>query len=183
MVSIERTAYPRFYNQPSERELQAYYAITDIERNFVLHTANGNSGRLTLLVMLKTRQQLGYFPNLTDIPKVLTTYLTQIFKLPKDTTLNEVEQFKKTWVRYRLAIRSFLNCCLYADTGAELVKKVMITAASTMSDPADLINVAVQELIKNNIELPAFSTLDRLAGHCRQKIHNEIFSRTGDGVA
>ena len=40
MVSLERTAYPRFHNQLSERELQVYYAITDIERNFVLHTAN-----------------------------------------------------------------------------------------------------------------------------------------------
>ena len=44
-----------------------------------------------------------------------------------------------------------------------------------MSDPADLINVAVEELIKANIELPAFSTLDRLVGHERQEVHETLY--------
>ena len=31
-----------------------------------------------------------------------------------------------------------------------------------MSDPADLLNVAIEHLIAQRFELPAFSTLDRL---------------------
>jgi hypothetical protein len=34
-------------------------------------------------------------------------------------------------------------------------------AAYTMSDPADLINLAVEHLIQQRFELPAFSTLER----------------------
>jgi hypothetical protein len=40
-------------------------------------------------------------------------------------------------------------------------------AAEVMEHPADLINVAIEELVKERHELPAFSTLDRLVGHVR----------------
>jgi hypothetical protein len=36
-----------------------------------------------------------------------------------------------------------------------------------MDNPADLINAAIDELIKQRYELPAFSTLDRLVGRVR----------------
>ena len=55
------------------------------------------------------------------------------------------------------------------------MKKVITSAAYTMSDPADLINVAIEELVKENIELPAFSTLDRLTNHLRTQVHNTIY--------
>jgi len=41
-----------------------------------------------------------------------------------------------------------------------------------MEHPADLINVAVEELVKERYELPAFSTLDRLVGHIRTIVNN-----------
>lgn len=43
-----------------------------------------------------------------------------------------------------------------------------------MSDPADLINLSIEVLGKASIELPAFSTLDRLANHLRTKVHTTI---------
>ena len=39
-------------------------------------------------------------------------------------------------------------------------------AAYTMSDPADLINVAIEHLIQQRFELPAFQTLDRWSVMC-----------------
>lgn len=44
-----------------------------------------------------------------------------------------------------------------------------------MSDPADLINVAVETLTQQGIELPAFSTLDRLVSHLRQQVHEQLY--------
>jgi Domain of unknown function (DUF4158) len=55
-------------------------------------------------------------------------------------------------------------------------------AAETMSDPADLINVAVAELSKAGIELPAYSTLDRLVGTLRQQVHAELYVRATRGL-
>jgi uncharacterized protein DUF4158 len=46
-----------------------------------------------------------------------------------------------------------------------------------MSDPADLINVAVEHLIQQRFELPAFSTLDRLVMHVRHGVHQDLYAR------
>lgn len=54
-------------------------------------------------------------------------------------------------------------------------------AALTMDDPADLINVAVEELVKERFELPAFSALDRLARHVRHEVNARLFGRI-DGL-
>ena len=40
-------------------------------------------------------------------------------------------------------------------------------AAAVKDNPADLINIALEELIRRRFELPAFSTLDRMADDIR----------------
>jgi hypothetical protein len=44
-----------------------------------------------------------------------------------------------------------------------------------IDDPADLINVAIETLVKENCELPAFSTLDLLVRRLRRLAHHRIF--------
>ena len=44
-----------------------------------------------------------------------------------------------------------------------------------MDNPADLINAAIDELVKQRYELPAFSTLDRLVGRVRALVYGRIF--------
>ena len=48
-------------------------------------------------------------------------------------------------------------------------------AAHVMDHPADLINVAIEELVRQRFELPAFSTLDTLATHVRAVVHRRLF--------
>jgi hypothetical protein len=50
-------------------------------------------------------------------------------------------------------------------------------AAETMSDPADLLNRAVEALQVAAIDLPAFSTLDRLVNRVRAEVHARIYDR------
>lgn len=40
-----------------------------------------------------------------------------------------------------------------------------------------LINVAIEELVRQRYELPAFSTLDRLACHIRSIVNTRLFRR------
>jgi hypothetical protein len=47
-------------------------------------------------------------------------------------------------------------------------------AALPMRDPADLIKVAIEHLMQQRGELPAFSTLDRLMGHLRHRGHQTL---------
>lgn len=64
----------------------------------------------------------------------------------------------------------------------KLVAGVLATAAEVKDHSADLINVAIEALIKERYELPAFSTLDRLAGNIRSIINIRLFHRVSDGL-
>ncbi len=175
MASIERTAYPRFGKRLSVSELEMHYALTDEEARLARLETNGDSPRLTFLTMLKMRQHLGYFPALREVQEQIVTFLADAFGLPKTTLLLNVDIKKKTLFRYRKVIRSHLGCTVYIEDGDHLIEPVIRTAALTMSDPADLINVAIDTLVKANVELPAYSTLDRFVGHVRQQVHESLY--------
>jgi hypothetical protein len=175
MASVDRTAYPHLRPLLSAEELQAGYELTEPEQHFIRQNANGNRQRLTLTVLLKTRQQLGYFPALGDVPDQLIDHLAQPWGFESPMNLLDETRLKPTLHRYRTAIRSFLGSQPYTPEGQEQIEQAVRTAAITMSDPADLINVAVETLTQHGIDLPAFSTLDRLVGHLRQQVHEQLF--------
>ncbi|MES0139624.1 hypothetical protein NKJ88_32625 [Mesorhizobium sp. M0016] len=76
----------------------------------------------------------------------------------------------------------------YSETAEQLVSVTVLAAAETMSDPADLINRGIEALGKASIDLPAFSTLDRLVNHLRTQVHTRMYDQvavrlTADVVA
>jgi hypothetical protein len=180
MASIDRTAYPRFQSSLTANELQALYRPSDEELRFVAEHARGDAGQLTLLALLKCHQHLGYTPSLTDVPSQIRTYLSQQLHLPADTAL-DVEA-EKTLYRYRQLIRAYLGISSYSLGGAETAESLVQQAAYTMSDPADLINVAIEHLVERRFELPAFSTLDRLVGRIRYQVHGHLYDQITRGL-
>jgi TnpA family transposase len=182
MASIERTAYPRFGKRMSAEELRARYELSDAEHDFVSATANGGRQRLTLAALLKIRQQLGYFPDLKEVPGQIVQYLTGQLGFADRTQLLNETHLRTTLHRYRTAVRDFLGSKAYGPDARQALEQMIRKAAETMSDPADLINVAVAELSKAGIELPAYSTLDRLVGTLRQQVHAELYVRATRGL-
>ena len=53
----------------------------------------------------------------------------------------------------------------------------MSDAATVMDNPADLINVAIESLVKERYELPAYSSLDRLARRVRTLANQRLFAQ------
>ncbi len=177
MASIERTAYPRLHSRLNEEERNTRYKLRGGEQDFVRDNARGSEQRLTLALMLKTFRHLGYFPELSEIPDQLRGFVCQQMEFPPDTPLLDGAQRKATLSRYRQSIRERLGSTVYGEGGAKRLRCVIETAAQTMSDPADLINVAVEDLVKVNIELPAFSTLDRLVAKVRTQVHKALYAQ------
>ena len=87
------------------------------------------------------------------------------------------ERRTKTLYRYQAAVRAHLSVTAYTEAGERLVSSTTIDEAADMSDPADLINRAIEALLAAAIDLPAFSTLDRLVNRLRAKVHGRIFDR------
>jgi hypothetical protein len=157
MASIERTAYPRFKSALTAHELDELYSPTEEDFAFVYRRANDPTQQLTLLARLKCHQHLGYMPNLEEIPGSIRTYLCQQLRMPADTDWAPDTQISRH--RHRLSIRAYLKVTPYSQGGERAVTDDIEQAAYTMSDPADLINVAIERLIEQRFGLPAFSTL------------------------
>ncbi len=65
----------------------------------------------------------------------------------------------------------------------QLAATASAQAAEVMDHPADLINVAIEELVKERYELPAFSTLDNLVAKVRSISNTRLFQRVSAGLS
>lgn len=172
MASIERPAYPRLKPSFRKSELSDFYTPTLEELHFVREKSRKSETQLHLLIHLKVFQRLGYFPNIEDVYEGLIKYLQSVLKFPADV-LPLVA--RNTLYQQQSAILQYLNVKSYDRAARRLVTKTVYGAAQVMDNPADLINVAIEELIKERYELPAFSTLDRIVGKIRSLVNRRIF--------
>ena len=188
MTAIDRTAYPRPGEKLTREELDNRYSVSETDHAFIRATARSDAGRLTLATLLKARQDLGCFPALLEVHSDTVAHLASQLGLAAAPQVLDETSRKTTLHHYRTAVRAYLKASVYAEAGEPLVTATVIEAAATMSDPADLINRAIEALSKAAIDLPAFSTLDRLANHLRTQVHAQMYEQvaarlTADDVA
>ena len=175
MASIERTAYPRFSHNLTADEIVEWYQPTTEEITFVRQYARKDEQQAALLLLLKSVQHLGYFPNVADIPPAIQRFMCDVLELPH--SLLPIEEVERTRHRHRQVLRSYLNLKPYTGHGERIIDAAVTKAAETMSDPADLINVALEQLYNNRVELPAFSTINRRVNHISHQVHQRMFRR------
>lgn len=174
MASIERTAYPRLKKSFTDAELKNFYTPTEDEIYFVENRSNGDDPRLHLLVLLKTFQRLGYFPRIEDVPRQIIKFLRSALQFGRDA-LPLVSN--RTLYKHQSAVSEFLDVTAFDRTARKKAARTVLSAAETMDNPADLINVAVEELIKQHFELPAFSTLYLIVRRYRNFVNRRLFRR------
>jgi hypothetical protein len=75
MTAIDRTAYPRPGARLTRDELGARYNLSDADFAFIRASARGDSGRMLLATLLKTRQDLGYFATPDEVHPDTASYL------------------------------------------------------------------------------------------------------------
>lgn len=175
MTTIERTAYPRFKSSFTQDELARFYNPTEADVTFVEDVATDEAQQLAMIILLKAFQKLGRLPKLSDVPIPVGKYIAGQMKRPWPDQLPDLPRMIRS--RYRQAIYTYLDIKAYRDGGPQTVEKIVWQAAQTMSDPADLINVAVEQLIVERFELPAYGTLDELVNHIRHQTHQELYTR------
>jgi hypothetical protein len=62
MTAIDRAAHPRPEVRLTREELNERYHLSDPELAFIHASARGDTGRLWLAILLKSRRNFGYFP-------------------------------------------------------------------------------------------------------------------------
>ena len=176
MTAIERTAYPRFKPSLTRDELDLFYTPSETEVAFVKNSrAEDERQQLELTILLKAFQKLGYLPQMVQVPNQIKKHIGQQMNYPLSDEMEKIPRTKRS--RYRKAIRAHLNIKPYRDGGTEAVEQIVRQTSQTMSDPADLINVAIEQLIVDHFELPAYRTLDEFVNHVRHQTHQKLYGQ------
>ncbi len=128
---------------------------------------------LMFLVLLKTFQHLHYFPDVATIPMSITFHIRRIAGI-KSQILPPTDK-NTTLYRAREAVRDYLRLESWGSTALHLVAENIASLALVRDDPADLINNAVDTLVKARFELPAFSTLSRCVRRIRTVVNRRLF--------
>ena len=181
MTSIERTAYPRLTRAPSVKELRDLYTPTAAEVTFVTTTARGPAQKLGLMILLKVYQRLGYFPKPDTIPPAIISHLRTTMRYPADLVPDIASNH--TLYRYYAAIRAYLGVESAGKRIRHVAAQAIFQAAQVKEHPADLINAAIEVLVKEHCELPGFSTLERLARRIRNLVNQGFYQRVADRLS
>ncbi|MDN5696878.1 MAG: DUF4158 domain-containing protein, partial [Rubrobacter sp.] len=180
MTMMGRTAYPLFATNPSASELARLYTPTFREIGLARRVTRGEDQSLAFLVMLKSFQRLGYFPAPEGVPEAVVSHLRYRLGTGTETPASPPLRSRQ---RYRDAIRDHLQVEAYGHEARRIAAEAAAETALTMDDPADLVNVAIEALVKERFELPAFSALDSLARHIRYTVNSGLFAQVNERLS
>lgn len=178
MPTITEIAYPCLKLAPTEVELEAWFTPTPADLAFAdRHSRRSRPGpRIVLLVLLKTFQHLGYFPKLADVPVpilVRIAHTTGRARVPEELFAYDTSSYRK---RLMARIRSHLGVSGFDTAARRIMIGTCLDAARGRDDPADIVNCAIEELVRRRYELPTLSVLLRAARKARASVNRGYLS-------
>lgn len=175
MPTIAETAYPRLKSQVREKELTEIYTPTPEELNLASQHTRKGATQLGFLVLLKTFQRLGYFVSPTTVPSAIVKHIAQSSGLAGYLDVLANYEISRTRWRHTNIVRDYLSISHYQTQARRIIVKSMAEAAKTKNDLADIINVAIEELVYHRYELPVFNTLVRAAKRVRGIVDRDFY--------
>ena len=173
MPGIRDTAYPQLKSAPSAKELDEVYTPNLVELVWAEKRTRESAPRVGLLALLKTFQRLGYFVPLCDVPASILEHVARCAgydAVPQDLPRYDASSARR---RHMLLVRDYIGVKGWGEEGQRTLEKVSRDAASTLEDIADIINVALEQLVRQRFELPAFTLIHRAAQHARATVNRE----------
>lgn len=177
MASVHETAYPRLKRNPSNEDLSAIYTPTQEELALAKHLTRSAQTQLGFLVSLKTYQRLGYAIKTSDAPTTAVRHIATLAGLRGFQPDLATYDRSKAHQRHLRVIRSYLQITKYGPQASAVVHESMEKAALTKHELPDLINVAIEELVRHRFELPAFYTLDQAAREVRKAVATKQYEQ------
>jgi Domain of unknown function (DUF4158) len=177
MPRLQDTAYPRLKNVIPARDLVAVFTPSSDEILVARRTARGAAAQLGFLVSLKLYQRLGRSIPLTEAPHSIVEHVARAAGIPAATLVVETYDRSGTQQRHLAAIRDYLEVQPYGPAARRVMIQALAEAASTKHELEDLINVAIEQLVRQRFELPAFDTLNRAARRVRATLARALYGR------
>ena len=158
MPSVHDTAYPRLKAAVTVRDIAEVYTPTPAEQTLAATLTLSVPGQIGFLIVLKTFQRLGYFVPVQTVPQPIVDHIAT--HVGTVISLQEIHAYDASGTRRRhmVAIRSHLAIHPFDHATQQLLETVLREAAQTKDDLVDLINIGIEELIRQRYELPGFTT-------------------------
>jgi len=181
MTAIHETAYPRLKPIYAEEELTELYSPAARELHFVKGHLPDLAQQVTGLTLLKVFQRVGYFPLWNQLPAEIARHMVGCLGPLFPPTISPTYDTSGTRSRHLKLIQDFLGVRAIGEETYQAMQQAAIRAAQTKEHLADITNVMLEELIKERMELPAFSRFVRQARAARGLVNRQCF-RTVAGL-
>ena len=174
---LHETAYPYLTPDPQQKELTERFSPTPEEKAFAAQRVRQSTAKIGFLIHLKVFQRLGYFVPLADVPRRVKAHIAAhcgLTKCPSDKDFNAYDRSGNK--RKHLDIlREHLQVRVFDAPGRQWLAEVAERAAETKNEHIDIINVLLEYLVRDRYELPAFSTVQKIAVQARNLVHDRYF--------
>ena len=177
MTKIEETAYPKLNPHPTDADVRAYFTATADEWTFTRRLAQTLDAQLAVLFHLKLHQCLGRFVALKTVPAVILEKIATSVgaaRIPTSAVLDRYDAASHS--RKHLArLREYREVRPYDANTTLWLSAVAEKATEIKSRLPDIINILLEELVRNRFDLPSFEILVRIAGSARELVHNRYY--------
>ncbi|SOZ20913.1 hypothetical protein CBM2595_P390029 [Cupriavidus taiwanensis] len=164
MNQISETAYPLLPAEIAADELRAVFTPSAAEIRFVYGQFRQAPTRVLILTQLKLLQRLGYMPPMSDVPPEIVDHICSVLKVrsPPRATIKRYDR-SGSKSRHQKVLREFVGIRVVDALTHEWLAVVADIAARTKAELPDIVNVLLEELIRQRYELPPLATLSQ---HC-----------------
>ena len=177
MPTVHDTIYPRLKAVVAPQDLERVYTPTPEECDLAAQLTQDPVAYLGCLIYLKTFQRLGYFVRLPAVPESIVRHIAQC--------VDRVEQIPQlpgydqagTSRRHQARIRAYRGVKPFRAGGLQVIQRAIAEAAIQTEQLDDLINRAIEELLRHYDELPGFTTLLKEAQRQRAKTYTTFYQQ------
>ena len=164
MADINDTIYPQFPKRFSEKLLRLKFTPSRSDKLFVNQNTKTIKNRYFLQLMLTCTRYLNYVPSPTNIPAAVTKYMTHILAANIKITNNDLKVYQqsRTFTRHSKLVREHLKLKFDTKSVNAFAEDIGTSVAHTHEILADIINAIIHSFIREQYQLPAFSTLVRI---------------------
>ncbi|MDP2226097.1 MAG: DUF4158 domain-containing protein [Moraxellaceae bacterium] len=178
MSSVNETAYPQLKAEFTLKELRGIYTPSPAEQGFVFSQYRQAPTRACLLIQLKVLQRLGYFMPLRQLPRPVVEHVCECAGL-RPPTPSALTTYDKSGSKslHQQRIRTHLNIRQMDAAAWRWLDSIAHKAAATKQELPDIINVLIEELVRQRYELPGFTRLSKLAAQARVTVNEQIYQQ------
>ena len=175
MPSLQETAYPRLKSNPSTKAFATVYTPTNEEITLAQTVTRGEVPKLGFLILLKTFQTVGHPVQVAHVPRAIILHIAKTIQVTLSSDDLSGYDASGTRRRHLSMIRKHLNIQAFNSKAHQVMVTAMEKAVQVQHDLVDLINVAIEEVIRHRFELPGFTTLLQSARDVRAASNAALF--------